>query len=208
MYEIIRTKEQILSLDDCWQSAKDGKRSATDEELKEVGVLALSKSSSAVVIVHRKGFRVTPDGVLTRRNKLFINPGVKDGYAVVYSSCYNFGMTSINCGVHRLMAYQKYGNAIFSVGVQVRHLNGNSLDNSYDANDKPRSTHERTTKNAASYLRRFTDEEVVEILNDRYTRNMTLAQIRAKWNMCKATASYIYSGRVYKEVFDKFMSTR
>lgn len=34
--------------------------------------------------------------------------------------------------VHRLQAYQKYGNKIFEKGIQVRHKNGNPLDNSWD----------------------------------------------------------------------------
>lgn len=34
--------------------------------------------------------------------------------------------------VHRLQAYQKYGNKIFEKGIVVRHLNSNRKDNSYN----------------------------------------------------------------------------
>ena len=34
--------------------------------------------------------------------------------------------------VHILQAYQKFGDKIFEEGIVVRHLNGNSLDNSWD----------------------------------------------------------------------------
>ena len=38
----------------------------------------------------------------------------------------------INCLVHRLQAYQKYGEDIYKKGIVCRHLNGNPLDNSID----------------------------------------------------------------------------
>ncbi|HNC58641.1 MAG TPA: HNH endonuclease signature motif containing protein [Leptospiraceae bacterium] len=34
--------------------------------------------------------------------------------------------------VHRFQAYVKYGDAIFEDGIQVRHLNGNKSDNTWD----------------------------------------------------------------------------
>ena len=34
--------------------------------------------------------------------------------------------------IHRLQAYKKFGDKIFEKGIVVRHLNGNSLDNSWD----------------------------------------------------------------------------
>ena len=34
--------------------------------------------------------------------------------------------------VHKLQAYQKFGNKIFENGVHIRHLNNNSFDNSWD----------------------------------------------------------------------------
>jgi len=34
--------------------------------------------------------------------------------------------------VHQLQAYQKFGQEMFQQGIQVRHLNGDKLDNSWD----------------------------------------------------------------------------
>ena len=37
-----------------------------------------------------------------------------------------------NVPVHRLQAYQKFGDKIFESGTVVRHLDGNSLNNNFD----------------------------------------------------------------------------
>lgn len=75
--------------------------------------------------------------------------------------------------VHRLQAFQKFGEKIFEKGIVVRHLNGNPLDNSWknieigtqSENQLDRSLKCRTSGaiKAASHVRRFTDEEVEEI---------------------------------------------
>jgi hypothetical protein len=39
---------------------------------------------------------------------------------------------NINIPVHRLQAYQKYGEKMFDDGIEVRHLDGNPLNNSWD----------------------------------------------------------------------------
>ena len=33
--------------------------------------------------------------------------------------------------IHRMQAYQKFGDLIFNDNIEVRHLNGNSFDNSF-----------------------------------------------------------------------------
>lgn len=42
------------------------------------------------------------------------------------------GVNPTRSFVHRLQAYQKFGDKIFEAGIVVRHLNGESTDNSYE----------------------------------------------------------------------------
>lgn len=82
-------------------------------------------------IAYEKGYRVTKDGE-------FLNPkGKKVGYIPkqIYRYEYlNFIIKGENRRIktHRLQAYQKYGDKLYEDGIVVRHLNGNSLDNSFD----------------------------------------------------------------------------
>ena len=47
-----------------------------------------------------------------------------------YQFSVRHGKKILKCYVHRLIAFQKFGDQIFKTGIVVRHLNCNSLDNS------------------------------------------------------------------------------
>ena len=78
-------------------------------------------------IAYEKGYRVTKDGhLLNPRGKVIGN--ISSGY--IRMALYEEKKMSVK--VHRLQAYQKYGNKLYEDGIVVRHLNGNKLDNSWD----------------------------------------------------------------------------
>lgn len=102
--------------------------------------MSLSINNRAVALAHQKGYRITDDGVL-----LFIKEGQKPRQikgSIDYkgdNKTVPYRRTGIRLDgkvrrlmFHRLQAYQKFGDKIFQKGIEVRHLNGNSLDNSYD----------------------------------------------------------------------------
>jgi hypothetical protein len=80
-------------------------------------------------IAFERGFRVSECG--TRVTKPNGNPQPirlnRQGYFVF---TVHIGSESRPCTVHRLQAYQKYGDEIYTEGLQVRHLDGNSKNNS------------------------------------------------------------------------------
>lgn len=92
--------------------------------------------------------------------------------------------------VHRFQGYIKYHDRIFENGFEIRHVNGNSLDNSWDNIvlgtpsenhlDKPKEVRERVSINASEKNRVFTDVEMDEI--------------REYHNSCRS----------YKKVMDRF----
>ena len=81
-------------------------------------------------IAYDRGYRVTKEGQL-------FNPKGKVIGEYAYSRSYKktailINKKKTNISTHRLQAYQKYGDKLFEDGIVVRHLNGNSLDNSWD----------------------------------------------------------------------------
>lgn len=80
-----------------------------------------------------KGYKVSKDGTLCGPKGCPVRCRVSNsGY---YSKSIRrqdaYGKFSVFM-VHRLQAYQKFGNAIYEEHTVVRHLNGNKLDNSSD----------------------------------------------------------------------------
>jgi len=89
----------------------------------------LSGASRAVVIAYNMGYRVGENGTL-------YNPQGAPRKSRLGSAGYPRINITSRCRytfyLHRLMAYQKFGEKIFEKGMEVRHLNGVKTDNSYD----------------------------------------------------------------------------
>lgn len=79
-------------------------------------------------------------GYTMDKNGVLFNPkGVEVKGYVNTQRDYSVRVTSIrvdgkgvNIHFHRFQAYLKFGDEIFKSGIEVRHLNGNSLDNSFE----------------------------------------------------------------------------
>ena len=77
-----------------------------------------------------KGYYIDEDGNAFSRFKQ-LKTYIKKHYPY-----YHFGIKVGNktklVAVHRLQAHQKFGKRLFKDGIEVRHLNNNKLDNSWD----------------------------------------------------------------------------
>ena len=105
--------------------------------------------------------------------------------------------------VHRLAAYQKFGDKLFEKGIQVRHLNGNPLDNSYDnisigtaSENALDISKDNRIKRSSLANRRFKREEVISILKDR-SDGMSYNKLSKKYNICKGELSYFFNKSLY-----------
>lgn len=77
--------------------------------------------------------------------------------------------------LHRLQAYQKFGEVIFEDNICVRHLNGDSSDNSWEniaigtnrdnMADVDKNYRLKRAIDASSKIRSFSDTKMVEILS-------------------------------------------
>lgn len=133
-----------------------------------------SKTTKALIATSKKGYYVDETGNVFYKNKVRKLSLNKNGY-------YNFKVrVKINkknilytIYVHRLSAYQKYGNKIFRNNIQVRHLDSNSKNNnksnigigsvSDNHFDKPKDVRLKIAINAASYTKIHNHEEIVKL---------------------------------------------
>lgn len=78
----------------------------------------------------KKGYKINDSGEVfnVRDKKLSLTPQ-SNGY-LKFTIRFNKKVKTIP--IHQFQAYKKFGNLIFKKGIQVRHLNGNKLDNSWD----------------------------------------------------------------------------
>ena len=90
--------------------------------------MELSFRNRLVINLYQKGYR-------TENGKIF-NPKGKELKFRIDSRGYPFIKREIDgkkrqLPLHKLTAFQKFGDAIFKKGIQVRHLNSNKLDFSF-----------------------------------------------------------------------------
>ena len=86
-----------------------------------------SKSSIAIIIAYKKGYRVTECGNIISPNGTTLT--CRKNASGYYSVTIRHNGNMYLLYVHQLQAYQLYGNEIFKNDC-IRHLNSNSLDNS------------------------------------------------------------------------------
>lgn len=160
-----------------------------------------------LVATHEAGYRVVDGRVFSpsgRERALDLEPS-GGGY-------YRFGVFFDGVGirsvmVHRLVAYQKFGAAMFESGIEVRHLNNNSRDNSNDniaigtkaQNNADKSEWNRMAGAIAGgrAKRKLSDAQVDELRQRRVT-GATYAELCAHFGITKCVVSYIVNGKTYK----------
>ncbi len=120
-------------------------------------------------IAVKKGFVVSEEGLMynSKGNQVALYKN-SDGYFNVNIRTKEKSTNMLT--VHRLQAYQKYGDAIYEGDVQVRHLNGNKEDNSWDninigsqsenQMDIPKQIRVKRALVATSYVRKYDKDEV------------------------------------------------
>ena len=90
----------------------------------------LSDKNIALLTALEKGYFVNKEGLLIRNN-FKTNPFIQNWY-YTFSIRIKSKAYSVPLKVHKLQAYQKFGDKMFEKGIQVRHKNGIRTDNSWD----------------------------------------------------------------------------
>lgn len=119
-------------------------------------------------IFYKKGYRVTNEGnIMSPSGRVLAKSLNSCGYYKISCRCKG---KHIQCSAHRLQAFQKYNNKLFDSGIEVRHKNGISTDNSFEniligthsqnMMDIPESIRISKALYATSFIRKYDKEKV------------------------------------------------
>ncbi len=161
----------------------------------------MSKSNDALRKAAFRGYTVLADGsVVGPRGSPLSLQRVPSGHLRFNVS---LGNDRYPVFVHRLVAFNKYGEDALKERVEVRHLNGIPTDNraenigigSHSDNlmDQPAAVRVRRAKHASVSLRKLSDKQVSEMRSDR-AKGALYRELCAEYGVSKSTVSYIVRG--------------
>ncbi|MFA5366674.1 MAG: HNH endonuclease [Dehalococcoidia bacterium] len=156
-----------------------------------------------ILIAIEKGYYCDTNGNVFSKFKKLSLCGNSKGY---YHFSIRINKNRYPIQVHQFVAYLKFGDKIFDDNIEVRHLNGNSLNNCWDnidigshiqnMGDIPQKILISAAIAGSKSLRRFTDEEVKNILSDRI-QGLSYSKLCEKYNTSKSTLSYLFNEAYY-----------
>lgn len=170
----------------------------------------LSKSNKIVVYAYEKGYRVNKDGdVISPEGsvrKLWVKTSGYYGFSIYYED----DKKSRDLLVHQLQAYQLFGKKIFNKDIEIRHLDGNPLNNKAEnlsfgnrhdnIMDIPLKKRSRMAKNAGRTNSSLTKSDVKDIRSLREEQGYTYKQLIEKYPMSKSTMSYICNYKTWQDI--------
>lgn len=160
-----------------------------------------STQNSIIIQAYNKGYRVTIYGEVfgLKGNKLSLSCNTA-GYC---SFNLRFKKNPTRVFVHKLQAYQKFGDRLFEKGILVRHLDGNSKNNSFENieigtssdNMLDKSTLDKKLGRSGSSVKHNHEE----IMKDKGA-GMTYSELMKKYNISsKGTIAYIMNSSLKKQ---------
>lgn len=163
-------------------------------------------------LAYQKGYRMNAKGdIFGLQGQLMKLRKGTNGYL-----CFNFWANNKKQTIcaHRLQAYCLFGEELYKNNMQVRHLDGNPLNNMID--NISIGTQSDNMMDISSNIRRYkavtagharsllTKNNVITIRQLREQKQYTYAQIRALYPMAKSTLSYILNYKTWKFIEIKF----
>jgi hypothetical protein len=156
----------------------------------------MNKTSNLLIEAFNRGYRVISGKVYLQKKEISIFPDTTGRLKFCLENNKPYFVA-----VHRLVAYQKFGNRIFEGNIHIRHRDGNYLNNLEDniligtpsdnMMDIPKELRIEHARIAAQKSRKFTNEEVEQIKSD-YLQCKSYKRIMTKWKITsKGTFYYI-----------------
>ena len=147
------------------------------------------------------GYKIDKSGICFNRKGIKVNGSKnKSGYILIGARI-NGKIAKVP--IHRMQAYQKFGENMYIDGIEVRHLNGISTDNSYknieigthSENMMDQSKEARKTK-ASNANKKYSDKLILEMKTDSINK-ISYNGIMKKYGISsKGTLSYILNKRI------------
>ncbi len=160
------------------------------------------------------GYRVDDDGnIYGPKGRILKNSkNNTTGYChvVTFTKLIDGTRRSLCFYTHRLAAYQWFGDATLADNVEVRHLDGNKLNNkrsnlalgthSQNMRDVAPELRQKKAQKAADQLKALTPEQVLELRAMRAAgaRYIDLMEI---FGIAKSTVAYIVQRKTYRDVW-------
>lgn len=174
----------------------------------------MSQLNDALLSAYQRGYRVNDEGVLLKPSgevACTLKQKATRGKGYLRSGCLHVPghKRKLWFYVHRLAAYQWFGEVIFRPGIQVRHLNDDSFDNrreniaigsqSENMQDKPHKVRVAIGRNGAKHLRALSQKEAQSLIDERKS-GASYSTLMKKYGIAKGTVSHIVNGKTYPEL--------
>jgi len=152
-----------------------------------------SRGTMLMLDFYEKGYRVSENGELLDPSGKVTSAWAGAGGYLVKSR--KFNGTPSHFKIHRLAAYQKYGEAMFEPGIEVRHLNNVKTDNSLNniAIGTPKQNHGDMSKEArikrsmkGSLKARIPDEIRARIISE-FKNGANRKSLREKYRISRTS---------------------
>ena len=151
-------------------------------------------------ILTNLGYSVDKEGnCISKSGKILTGTVNTSGYIMIST---RLNGKTIKVSIHRLQAYQKFGDDIYEEGIEVRHLDGIRTNNSYEnieigtsSDNKFDIPIEIRKIKSSDANKKYSDELVLEI-KEYYNSGHTYKETMEKFNISsKGTLSYIINNR-------------
>lgn len=156
----------------------------------------MNKSKETLLKAVEKGYKII-NGVIYNPKGRVLSP-ISNRHGYLY-----FKAVGYIVFIHRLVAYQKYGDRIFEDGIEVRHRDNDKINNideniligthSQNMMDLPEKQRIKQAQYAANLQRKYTDEEEDEIR--KYHEGKTYEQTMKKFGISSTGSLYYILNR-------------
>lgn len=164
----------------------------------------ISKQAAYTIIAYNKGYRVRRDGTVVSHIgnvlKLFVGSNGYRRFSI------RADKARVTIYTYHLQAFQKYGKDFCREGMSVRHLNGDSEDDTWDnlalgthadnMMDIPKDVRLEKAMKAARAKRKLTFEQATTLREEKKL-GATHAELMRKYKIGKSTVSQIVNNKIY-----------
>ncbi len=161
----------------------------------------------AVQVAIDKGYRATAEGDVIS-SKGYKRKLSKESTGYLSFTIRVPGRVNRRIPVHKLIALQKYGEAYKQPGIVARHIDCNSMNNTWDnivigtqsdnMFDQDPAERQRHARVAAKARRSLTDDQVKR-LKARRAEGALYKDLTAEFGIPKSSVSYILNGKTYAD---------
>lgn len=163
------------------------------------------KFSRSEVLAQDRGYSIDANGVVYNNKGKIMKPCILNGYKSLRIR-YGRNNKIVNIRYGRFQAYMKFGEKIYEDNICVRHLNGNSLDDSWDnimigthtnnMQDKPKSVRVKASAIASNKRKVSYPKDKIIAIKKAHKEGLSYNQIMEKFNISsKGTISYIINNK-------------